>query len=335
MNDPFRGSLADDSMDPFARLRIWSDWGFQKLDFPYVQPALSAEQQPVTSMLLAWKPVAAAGQTVPADTVKWVVHEYLRWAMRIEHPDRSAEFGAMARYLDPRDAVDLIPLDRYVGHDPARPFLVHEISTAEDEDLPALRALYRACFPDRATAVAESAIGVGPRGVSRRCADHAYHLWALRGAASGPVAGLVSFFTLPGSGFGGYVALGPPLRGTGRLPLVLARVEAQMLRDGFGATGWYVECGDEAVASLVRAGFYEVALAYRQPPLSPGGPAPGLHLLYKSFGRAYEAPKLEGEKLLEATRQIYRVVYAIDRPEDSDLYWNLARQVPAGVVPFR
>jgi ribosomal protein S18 acetylase RimI-like enzyme len=335
MNDPFRGALRSDSMDPFARLRIWSDWGFQKLDFPYVQPALSAEQRPVTSMLLAWKPVAPAGSAVPAATVKQVVHEYLRWAMRIEHPERSAEFGAMARHLDQRDEVALMPLDGYVGHDAALPFVVHEITAADDADLPALRALYRACFPDRATAVEDSALGGGPASVSRRGADHAYHLWALRPSADGPVSGLVSFFTLPDVGFGGYVALGPLLRGTGRLPLVLARVEAQMVRDDLGATGWYVECGDDAAPSFGRAGFHELAVTYRQPPLRPGGPAPVLRLLYKSFGRAYEAPMLGREGFLGAIRQIYRVVYSIDRAEGNELYRELARQVTGPVVPLR
>ena len=322
-------------MDPFARLRIWSDWGFQKLDFPYVQPALSPEQSPVTSMLLAWKPMATAGRGVPAATVKQVVHEYLRWAMRIEHPDRSAEFGAMARHLDARGEVALLPLDRYVGHDSARPFLVHEITAADDGDLPELRALFRASFPDRATAVDDAALGAGPASTSRRGADHAYHLWSLRPSADAPAAGLASFFTLSGVGFGGYVALGPPLRGTGRLPLVLARIEAQMVRDDLGATGWYVECGDDVVAPFRRAGFHELAVTYRQPPLRPGGPAPVLHLLYKRFGREYEAPVLDRGAFLGAMRQIYRVVYAIERAEDTELYTELARQVTGAVVPLR
>ena len=101
-----------------------------------------------------------------------------------------------------------------------------------------------------------SALGVAPGGPSRRGADHVYHLWSLRGSPGGPVAGLVSFFTLSEAGFGGYVALGSPFRGTGRLPLVLARVETQMMRDGLGATGWYVECGDGALSPLTRAGFH-------------------------------------------------------------------------------
>ena len=84
-----------------------------------------------------------------------------------------------------------------------------------------------------------------------------------------------------------------------------------------------------------RAGFHEIAVTYRQPPLRPGGPEPALHLLYKDFGRAYEPPKLGGGKLLAAMRQIHRVVYAVDRPEDGQPYRSLARQVADGVVSFR
>ena len=56
-------------MDPFARLRIWGDWGFQKLDFPsFSRPCRRAAGGDL--VLLAWKPVAADGNTVPAARVK-------------------------------------------------------------------------------------------------------------------------------------------------------------------------------------------------------------------------------------------------------------------------
>ena len=303
MNDPFRGGLALDSMDPFTRLLIWSGWGYAGLDFPYVQPALSDRQRPVTSMLLAWKPVGETGNAVASATVKQVLHEYMRWAMRIDQPQRSAEFAQMARYLDARTAVPLLPLDHYVGHDQARPLAIREI-TGSDADLPAVRAVYAAHFADRATAVDAEALGREPAGAGPRGGDHAYHLWALRAAPEAPVAGLASFFTLPEAGFGGYVALAPPLRGTGRVPLLLARIETQMVRDRLGATGWFAECDDRVLARFRRAGFHEVAIPYRQPPLRPGGAAPALHLLYKEFGRAYAPPALTGARLLAALRRI-------------------------------
>jgi GNAT superfamily N-acetyltransferase len=333
MNDPFHSPLRD-SMDPFRRVLVWSGWGYSKLDFPYVQPALSAAQRPVASMLLAWKPVHDTGDAVASDTVKDVVHEYMRWAMRIEEPKRSPEFTRMARYLDGRASVRLQRLDHYAGHDATRPLAVREV-TAADADLPALRALYEANFPDRATAIESGALGSPPPG-GWRGADHAYHLWALRSVPEAPVAGLASFFTLREAGFGGYLALAPPLRGTGRLPLLLARIETQMVRDALGARGWYAECADEVLDTFRRAGFHEVPISYRQPSLRPGGPNPILHLLYKAFGRVYEPPSLDGAALLAAVRRIQHVVYGIERPEASEAYRDLARQIDeqAG-VPLR
>jgi len=333
MNDPFRSGLALDSMDPFTRLLIWSGWGYAGLDFPYVQPALSDRQKPVTSMLLAWKPVSETGNAVASATVKQVLHEYMRWAMRLDHPQRSAEFTAMARHLDARTTVPLLPLDHYVGHDQARPLDIREVTT-NDSDLPEVRAVYAANFADRATALDAEALGCQPAGA--RGGDHAYHLWALRATPEAPVAGLASFFTLPEAGFGGYVALAPPLRGTGRVPLLLARVETQMVRDRLGATGWFVECDDHVLARFRRVGFHEVAIPYRQPPLRPGGPAPALHLLYKVFGRAYAPPVLTGAVLLAALRRIQTVVYGIERPEDDVVCREIARAIdPTAVVPLR
>ncbi len=52
MNDPARTDTASDNLDPRLRASIWSRWGYRWLDFPYVQPALSPEQKPVTTLLL-------------------------------------------------------------------------------------------------------------------------------------------------------------------------------------------------------------------------------------------------------------------------------------------
>jgi hypothetical protein len=332
MNDPFRCRLELDSMDPFTRLLIWSGWGFERLDFPYVQPALSDGQQPVSSMLLAWKPVSEGGQTVAAATVKQVVHEYMRWAMRIDQPQRSAEFTSMAGYLDARTDVPLIPLDHYVGHDPRRPLDIRELTT-DDPDLPAVRAVYAASFTDGATAVDPKSLG---RASALAGPHAAYHLWALRPTPDAPVAGLASFFTLPEAGFGGYVALAPPLRGTDRLALLLARIESQMVRDRLGATGWFVECEDAVLSRFRRAGFHELAVPYRQPALRPGGPAPALHLLYKEFGRTYAPPVITAEFVLAALRRILSVVYGVERPADDPVYREIARTMgPLAVVPPR
>jgi GNAT superfamily N-acetyltransferase len=325
MNDPFRRPPADDSMDPFVRLLIWSRWGFRKVDFPYVQPALSETQSHVTSMFLAWK--SRTGPTpdgVPAQTVLTVVHEYMRWAMRVPHPRESAEFRSMSRYLDARDRVALMPLDHYVGHDDARPLAIREVVTPDDPELPALRTLYASVFTDSATAVEAATLGAARPSED---GDVRHHLWAVRASLHGPLAGLASFFTFPVAGFAGYVALTPPLRGTGRFPLLLARLEATMVHDGLGTSGWYVESADDVAPKFLANGFHEIGIAYRSPPLRPGAALPALRLLYKVFGRSYETPVLPRDEFLDAIERIHRLVYGIARPREHALYRHIARAV--------
>jgi GNAT superfamily N-acetyltransferase len=338
MNDPFK-SPQGDSLDPFFRLRVWDAWGYAKLDFPYVQPALSSEQEAVPHLLLALKPLRPLGPALPASTVRHVVHEYLRWAMRIEEPETSAEFRAMAGWLGGRRSVDLVPFSHYLGHDDARPLIVREVAGADDPDLDGVLAVYQAAFPPGATTVPPESFRRSLEAGHRPRQRWIHHLWALRASPEGPVAGMTSFFTLPGAGFGGYIALGPPLRGAGRQPLVLARVEEQMVRDGRGARGWFVECEPATynAARFARAGFREVAVRYRQPRVAPGVEEnPVLQLLYKEFGAVYRPPVMDATQLLDAVSWIFDAVYGIERPHEHPLFTDVARQLPAvGRVPFR
>jgi hypothetical protein len=70
-NDPFR--MTDEAyrldtehsgLDQIARLAIWHRMGARIVDFPYVQPALSADQKPDDGLVYA--AVAFPGDTVPA-----------------------------------------------------------------------------------------------------------------------------------------------------------------------------------------------------------------------------------------------------------------------------
>jgi GNAT superfamily N-acetyltransferase len=56
INDPFRPGDTPDNVDPFERARWWGRRGYHRLDFPYVQPALSSEQAPVDNLMLCAKP---------------------------------------------------------------------------------------------------------------------------------------------------------------------------------------------------------------------------------------------------------------------------------------
>src|SRR5690606_6133112 len=123
MNDPFRRAATPDNLDPFERAVIWGRWGFARLDFPYVQPALSRHQKPVENLaLIARLLIRPRSGSVAAPWLLEVVGEYMRWAMRIPVPTRNAQFRAMAAAVGERRRVALVPLQRYVGRDPRQPF---------------------------------------------------------------------------------------------------------------------------------------------------------------------------------------------------------------------
>ncbi len=344
LEDPFKFTDDHAYPDPFDRLGIWDGWGFRKLDFPYVQPALSRVQRPVTHLLLAAKPInQALREHVPSRVVERAVHEYIRWAMMPLRPAQSAEYKQMRRYLARRRAVPLLSLRAYLGRVPGRDLHVHEITGARDADLSRVTTLYTSAFAAGATSIRSDAFAA-LLSRARRDRRYAYHLWALRARPTGSVGGMASFFTLPGAGFGGYVAFGPPLRGTGRFGALVARIEEQMVRDGLGATGWYVECDPRGPQGRIfrKLGFHEAAVTYRQPALPGREPhpadAPALRLMYKEFGRVYGAPQLPQRALLSALSWIYRAVYGIERPERSPLFADARAQItamPGGLVAWR
>ncbi len=335
VNDPFRPAPVQDNVEPFARLAVWSMWGFAKLDFPYVQPALSANQKPVGHLLLAAKILRREFRdAVPAALVEAMVREYMRWAMRIQQPERRPEFRRMQDYLRARETVQTIALARYVGRDPARPLDVHEIADANDPDVRATLDVYQRAFPPGPTTVEPNALRQALRRHAAGGDRCAYHLWALRAEADGPVEGMASFFTFPAAGFAGYLTLGGSLRGTGRLRPLLARIEEQMLRDDLDARGWYAECrrGSPEAHAFSHTGFCEIALAYHQPTLTPAPHAaadtPELALLYKEFGRSYEPPRLAREVFLDTLASILRIVYGVE-PEADPGFADVRRQATA------
>ena len=330
LNDPFK-SPADDSLDAFQRLQVWNAWGYAKLDFPYVQPALSADQKPVRYLMLALKPRGVRPAAIEAETVRSIVHEYVRWAMRIPEPTRCAEYAEMGRYLDAHASIPLIPLGLYLGDDPERPLHVHEIAGATDPDLNATIAVYAEAFPPGPTAVPPDEIRRSVLSSRPRRPRSTYHLWALRASVDAPVGGMASFFGLPGAGFGGYVAFGKALQGTGRLRPLLARMERQLVEDRTGARGWYIECerDDLLLRRFRRVGFHEVALDYRQPDLRPSPDATGgvpLALLFKEFGAGYGPPRVAVDEFRETLAHIFRVVYRVQSPETDPLYRLIARR---------
>jgi hypothetical protein len=341
MNDPFKPGATADNLDPFLRAAIWHKWGYSRLDFPYVQPALSEEQSPVGHLMLIAKAFRPEWKKAfPAQIVKSIVHEYIRWAMRIDRPFTSPEYQRMAAFLDQVNAVPLQPLGIYIGNDPARPLVIRDVAGASDADFDRALVVYKEAFPEGPTAVNADAFLCALAGRTR-AAGQSYHLWAIRSAPQAPVEGIASFFTFAEAGFGGYVALSGSLQHTGRFGLLLARIEEQILRDNLDARGWYIECHPDQAALFRKHGFYRLAFSYRPPPLGCRQPygvadAPPLVLMYKDFGRHFGAPRVETRRFLSVMAHIYQTVYAVD-PSTSLFFADLRSQAERsqnGAVPF-
>jgi len=233
--------------------------------------------------------------------------------------------------------VPLMSLGAYVGVDARAPLVTEEIRGGDDVGLERALSVYRAAFPGGPTDIDAEGFRRALRGSN---ADRSrYHLWAVRGGDNQPVAGVASFFTFPGCGFGGYVALTGVLRGTRRFPLLLARMEEQMLRDRLGATGWLIECEADREALFKKQGFHTVDVEYRQPPLKgAAADAPILLLMYKEFGRRFSVPRWSTSDFLIAMRQIFAGVYEIAAPDRADAFRHIEAQVARlgdGQIRFR
>lgn len=92
-------------------LYFWNKNNYWHLNFPYVQPALSAGQEPVTGLWFTVSPQRELQQEVDADLVLSVVHDYIKYAMDIEHPELCAEYRDMEKALAKSPKV---PLEKIV-----------------------------------------------------------------------------------------------------------------------------------------------------------------------------------------------------------------------------
>ncbi len=334
MNDPFVPAKVRDDMDAFQRARIWGHWGFGALDCPYVQPALSDEQRPAEGLMLIAKPLdPVLREGIPAAQVRSLVGEYLRWAMRIEEPERNPQFAALSAWLAERGYVAWTSLGSYIGEESMPPFEVRELRGPRQAEFAAAVDVYRHVFDSPSTSVdPESFV----RGLKRHEeTGYRYHLWAVLASGGGRVAGMASFFSFVQMGFGGYIALEGELRGVGCLRPLLARMEHHMMGDALGVSGWLIECESASSAEIFRrVGFYALDIGYVQPSLagaSAHGGAP-LILMYKRLGRVYEPPELAGSELLNGLAEIFRYVYRIKDPAAHPTWRAVAARVGAGTV---
>lgn len=327
LNDPFRVAPQDDNYDPFQRALIWDRWGYGRLCFPYVQPALSAEQEPVTCLLLGIKPMASRLQhQVPATLVCDVLSEFMRWAMRIDEPENNPIFREMRDFLAKSPTVAIEPLSHYVGRDPDKPLSIVPITRASDPAFKLATELYAQAFPPGPTVIDVRMFAHALAWCAGRSDLH-YHLWALSTAPHEPIAGMASFFVMPRFAFGGYLAFEPPLRGTGRTRIVLKRVEEQIIRDEPGATKYYIECVPHSPEEAIfhELGFKPVPVRYVQPPTLDeehfgGGAGPQITLLSKTLGCDYGRVPFSACDFLADLKIWLAEVYRIADPAASLTY---------------
>jgi GNAT superfamily N-acetyltransferase len=340
MNDPFKSVGLKDSMDTFERAMVWHRWGYRKTLFPYVQPSLSPDKEPVYNLLLMCKPGSRVDpDTMPSGTLMSAVYDYVRWAMRIEDPAANHECREMAAYLRLRDTVPLVPLADYIGDAVGCRLRYDDLYTCsieemDLEELDAVLDIYAQSFNHGPTSVSVDSFRNSV--INRRHAGqpYAYHLLSIRTDLSDQPRGMASFFTFPGVGFGGYLVLDPSIRRKGHLTEIIRVIERVILADNIEASGWLGECdpNDDSIPAFLKRGFYEVDVKYRQPPLH-GEPfysfrnAPVLHLIYKEFGDTFQRPRLTTEEFLGMMSWVYRIIYRIESPEASEYYRDMERQL--------
>ena len=318
MNDPFRRPAVPDNVDPFERAGIWGKWGYMKIAFPYIQPALSSKQRPVDCLTLVAKfPSSVPRQSVQAHWVLGLTADYMRWAMRISRPSRNPQYRKMARFAATHERAQVIPLRSYVGMD--RGLRIEDID-AGHPDVRRLMALLKREIPVSGRVASESEF----RRALTKPGGH-YHLWRVSQAQMRETLGMASFFTLPRAGFGGYIVLAGKLRGKGLLRPLIANIERRMIADATCAEGWFIECDRHSMPPFVASGFREVPLDYRPPSVGADTfPPARLRLLYKPYGNAQPYPRLARYFVLDCIADILRHVYDIAQPRSHDTY-RLAR----------
>jgi GNAT superfamily N-acetyltransferase len=271
LDDPYLTSLRPNEFDPFARARVWHNWDYRVLDFPYVQPALDNTRRPVTNLLLMAKicrnsrladqsdrrghsaPPKRERQPIACEDVATLVAEYQDFGMpkapdRQEQPAIKSDLVAACPRLEPAEAptkeaweeptLDLISFDEYLGWEQEKHLHVSEVFNRSDPELQNVIEVYKKVFTDSDIAIASKEFerAFDPGGLGRR-PRYRYHLWALRRDVNEKeCVGMASFLTMPSAGFSAYLGFVESVRGQKLLRPLVARIEEQMVRDRVAAS---------------------------------------------------------------------------------------------------
>ena len=88
-------------------LYFWNKNNFWRVDFDYVQPALSSDQEPVDGLWFTISPQCSGASEVSSRLVADVLYDYIKYAMCIDDPDSNSEYQKMAKALLKKKTVGL------------------------------------------------------------------------------------------------------------------------------------------------------------------------------------------------------------------------------------
>lgn len=334
VNDPFKVGAEMDIVDPFERVLMWQRWGYRRLRFPYQQPALSAEQSAIDYLLIGVK-VAAANLAAgfPPELAKTLVVDYLVWANRLTELEHDPFYRTMSSYALGIDIAPFEDFDAYIGRDAQRTLRVCPLTTDSGPEWEGFLAVYHRHFRPGPTVVEDGLIATR---LARTWFDGSrYHVWALASAEGAAIQGMATFFSMPGVGFLGYLALDPELRGRGLTRVVCKRIEEQLIRSQSSTTHWYVECepGTPQQAAFEAIGFRPLPVVYRAPPVGSGADGmaegPAMTLLRKRLGDDLMPDEVSAADLRRDILAILRTVFDLQEAERSTCYQLFSDSLPA------
>ncbi len=106
LDDPLIPTGTNEPFDRVLRSWIWHSWGYRRLDFPYVQPALSPVGGPVSGLVMAVRLLSSGpSATLPANVVVGIIHAYVGFAMSVSQPELDPTVRCMTEGLLGSDVV--------------------------------------------------------------------------------------------------------------------------------------------------------------------------------------------------------------------------------------
>ena len=135
------------------------------------------------------------GSDIASTDVQILLHEYLRWAMRIREPEKNAVFTKMREFLKAAGAVELVSFGNYLGWQEEAHLHLNEVIAGEDPELDQAIDVYERVFQDSDIAIASTEFrkAFEPDGLAYR-PGYRFHLWTIRRESAKECAGIASFF---------------------------------------------------------------------------------------------------------------------------------------------